>query len=259
MPYILYSAKCSVSGKRYIGRTVHTLEHRRKQHERCLYSEKPVRTKFQRALRKYGSEAFNWRILKEYKTLDALIAAEIKCIAHFDTVANGYNITYGGEGFCARHTRKSKRKMAKSQKERFSRIEERLATSEAVKNWIKSNPEQVRRSNRRRAKAVGSDEVRLKVSEGVKQWYEHNQDAVAKMHRKRRKAFRVNNSALKISRTLGGRPIKVYKDGKLFDKFDTQAECCRALSLGSGNVNSCLRGRRTETGGYTFKYASSTS
>lgn len=255
MPYILYQAKCLVNGKRYIGRTIHTLEHRRKQHERIVYSDKLPRTKFQRALVKYGLDNFQWRILKEYLTLEKLIAAEIRCIAHFDTVTKGYNITSGGEGFCASHTKKAKAKMSKSQIERFSNDSEHVAISKAVKRWREANPKRVEAQQIRMREAMATEKVRDSISNGVKDWYANNPEIAYQMRKRIKKAFRRNNSAEKISRSLGGRPIKVYKDGKLFDTFNTQAACCRTLGLGKGNVNSCLRGRRKETGGFTFKYA----
>lgn len=37
-------------------------------------------------------------------------------------------------------------------------------------------------------------------------------------------------------------------------KFNSTNECTRQLGLNSGNITSVLKGRRRQTGGYTFKY-----
>lgn len=37
-------------------------------------------------------------------------------------------------------------------------------------------------------------------------------------------------------------------------EFNSGKECARQLDLNCGNITSALKGRRKQTGGYTFKY-----
>ena len=61
------------------------------------------------------------------------------------------------------------------------------------------------------------------------------------------------NTRNKIAIAKGGKPFVAIKDGKV-KIFTSQTECSRVLGIHRGSVNSCLKGRRKSTGGYTFKY-----
>lgn len=82
----------------YIGKTIHSLNHRRRQHEnesrhlRC-------NSHFYKAMRKYGIDAFEWRILEQCDTIEELNNAEIKWIALVRECGHRlYNISDGGTG-----------------------------------------------------------------------------------------------------------------------------------------------------------------
>jgi group I intron endonuclease len=108
-------------------------------------------TYFHRALRKYGSKSFSWKILQECGTIEELNQLEIFYIGYYDTFGNnGYNLTVGGKsglvGF--KHTDKSKRRMSEAQKGKKLSEETKRRMSKAQKN------------------KVVSKEVRRKISEG---------------------------------------------------------------------------------------------
>lgn len=92
MKGIIYKITNKVNGKSYIGQTRYTIEFRWKQHQ-----HKKDNTYFHNAIRKYGIENFTIEVLEECDIKD-LSSREIFYIAKFDTFANGYNLTIGGDG-----------------------------------------------------------------------------------------------------------------------------------------------------------------
>ena len=58
---VIYEARCKVNGKPYVGQTTKMMNRRRKEHERdAEYGSECV---FHRALRKYGFDAFEWKVI----------------------------------------------------------------------------------------------------------------------------------------------------------------------------------------------------
>jgi len=95
--YTIYLVTNDITSKKYVGFTGNTLCKRKKQH---LYSFKSgKKTKFYDAIRKYGIENFDWKII--YQSKDKLHCKEIMesyFIKEYDTYFNGYNMTMGGDG-----------------------------------------------------------------------------------------------------------------------------------------------------------------
>ena len=87
---VIYKATNILNGKSYIGQTKN-FKIRQAQHLKAKddYS-------FHRALRKYGSESFEWSILEECSN-DLLDDKEIYWISYYNTYENGYNMTKGGD------------------------------------------------------------------------------------------------------------------------------------------------------------------
>ena len=95
---IIYKATCLVNGKIYIGRTMFTLEKRKKTH---LYEAKREVNNmiFLAAIRKYGEENFVWEDISHCSTIDELSALEKYYITFFNSLdPNGYNSIPGGNG-----------------------------------------------------------------------------------------------------------------------------------------------------------------
>ena len=91
---IIYLATNQINGKRYIGKTVGSLSRRRSHHGCRGYA-------FYNALKKYGKQAFTWRVLCRCPLKD-LDTNERRFIKEYDTcISNGgtgYNIQDGGNG-----------------------------------------------------------------------------------------------------------------------------------------------------------------
>lgn len=99
---IIYRVTNIINGKVYIGQTVEGLIRRRWSHEsKAILSKSP--TYFWRAVKKYGKENFEWKILEYCNSKEELDLAEewyIRCyktFVGFDDCC-GYNCTLGGEG-----------------------------------------------------------------------------------------------------------------------------------------------------------------
>ena len=110
---IIYRATCLITGKSYIGKTVNSLERRKKEHQKEALKEN---TKFYRAIKKYGFEKFKWEVLKNDILSENLDWTEIWFITTFDTKVNGYNTAVGGSGGDTFSSISPKKKMLARQK-----------------------------------------------------------------------------------------------------------------------------------------------
>jgi group I intron endonuclease len=90
--YYVYSHTCIVNGKVYIGQTSNP---KKRWTEHCSSKDGTV---FHRAIRKYGRDKFELRILFESENSGEVKLKEIEFIVEFNTmIPNGYNMTVGGE------------------------------------------------------------------------------------------------------------------------------------------------------------------
>lgn len=114
---IIYKVTNLINGKLYIGQTTQTFEKRRQQHENSINYKSCDRMVFTRALRKYGIDNFEWKIIDEAKTQDELDEKEIYWIDKLNTIVDsgkGYNSNFGGNG--GRHSELTKFKIGDAQK-----------------------------------------------------------------------------------------------------------------------------------------------
>ena len=94
MGYI-YCIKNDINNKIYIGKTIYSIEHRFKEHLRDARNKKCT-SKLHRAILKYGSNHFYPELLEECDN-SLLSDKEKYYIQKYNTVYDGYNITFGGE------------------------------------------------------------------------------------------------------------------------------------------------------------------
>jgi group I intron endonuclease len=95
---LIYQAHNPITDSFYIGKTIKTIDVRKKQHEE---DAKLKRTKsiFHKAIRKYGIDVFEWVIIEmtqDYEELNNLERKWIKLIK--ESGHKMYNMTEGGEG-----------------------------------------------------------------------------------------------------------------------------------------------------------------
>lgn len=216
MRYILYRITNLVNGKIYIGK------HHCKNLDDSYFGSG---TMLWRAFRKYGRENFVFELLYELQNPDELALLE-ECVVTqgFCERTDTYNLKVGGiGGGPLHHTEETKMKMAEAMKGndnsrgRQLSVETKWKISEALKG------------------RTFSEETKRKISEVKK----------GKQNEGSRKA----NEKRKI-------PIQAFKDGVLVGTFESQHEAARQLRCRQGNIYNVIIGRRTQTQGYTFKYAS---
>jgi group I intron endonuclease len=87
----------SPSNKAYIGKTTQSREKRRKWEHKNTAKTNP-KSAFHKAVCKYGYENFSYEVLINGVPDIIIDGLEIILINLHDTVANGYNMTSGGEG-----------------------------------------------------------------------------------------------------------------------------------------------------------------
>lgn len=95
---IVYLITNRTNGERYVGQTVRPLERRWSSH---LNAAKHGDGQLQRAIRKYGRDAFKTEVVGEYETKESLNAAEQAAICAFNAHYwdGGYNLTFGADSF----------------------------------------------------------------------------------------------------------------------------------------------------------------
>jgi group I intron endonuclease len=97
---VIYKVTNKINGKIYIGKTLKSIDIRKKQH---LYNRSKLKhITFYKALNKYHPKNFKWEIIKECNNETNLNYYEKYYISLFDSVKRGYNDSYGGEGSSGR-------------------------------------------------------------------------------------------------------------------------------------------------------------
>lgn len=96
--YQVYAVVNQTNGKMYVGSTERELKVRWQKHF-AKTNEGSLCT-LHKAIRKYGRDNFDIRMIEEYPSRETMLAGEIDWIAYFDTYKSpyGYNDTPGGEG-----------------------------------------------------------------------------------------------------------------------------------------------------------------
>lgn len=98
MVYQVYVVVNKLNGKMYVGCTERDLKVRLQRHQ--AKTNEGSRCSIHKAIRKYGIQNFDIRMVEEYDTEEAMFCEEVGWIAYFDTYKSpyGYNDTRGGEG-----------------------------------------------------------------------------------------------------------------------------------------------------------------
>uniref|UniRef100_A0A6C0J0I0 GIY-YIG domain-containing protein n=1 Tax=viral metagenome TaxID=1070528 RepID=A0A6C0J0I0_9ZZZZ len=204
------------NGKNYIGLTSRSLEDRQKEHKICAKSDD---TKcLYKALRKYEMvDTFELVEIDTADTLEELCEKEIGYILSYNSYymdGNGYNMTYGGEGFNGYvYTEEDNRKnserrkqyfednpearetCSKAQKKRFENPEARKKSSESGIKRFENPDEREKHCIRMKKRFEDNPELRENLSELKKKYYEDNPEAIKKMSERRKQYFEDNPEA----------------------------------------------------------------
>ena len=93
----IYLIENKINGKKYVGKTYNSIEHRWKEHLRDFHKERNRKRPLYKAMMKYGLENFT---ISELEYCENCEEREKYWINHYNTYHNGYNATLGGDGKC---------------------------------------------------------------------------------------------------------------------------------------------------------------
>ena len=93
----IYKITNNINNKIYIGKTLHPIEKRFKEHCKDAFKERNEKRPLYAAMRKYGIENFHIELIEE-TSINNLSTREIDWINHYNAYYNGYNATKGGDG-----------------------------------------------------------------------------------------------------------------------------------------------------------------
>lgn len=96
----IYQIVNSINSQAYVGKTIFTIEERWKQHKQKArqYPNLAFKSKLYPAMKKYGVENFSISVLEECEN-ERLNEQEKYWIKIKDSYYNGYNLTFGGDGY----------------------------------------------------------------------------------------------------------------------------------------------------------------
>ena len=110
----------SPSGLSYIGKSLSSKGKRWQDHVTAAYDEKYKEYEYplQRAIRKYGEDAFTHQILEDNVPGELLAELEVLYIEKYNTFYEGYNQTKGGEGTTGERSPEARARISAANKER---------------------------------------------------------------------------------------------------------------------------------------------
>ena len=101
---IVYCATHLESGRKYVGKTVGTIDGVIKRHLKA-------KTYFGNVVRKYGLESFKFEVIDTAFSNEGILEKEIEWITKLNTVyPNGFNLSIGGQGYAGYKMGKESRK-----------------------------------------------------------------------------------------------------------------------------------------------------
>ncbi len=171
---IIYKATNKLNGKCYIGKTIQKLNIRKKAH---IYNalNNIYSTYFYNALKKYGSEKFNWKVLENNIPENELNNKEIFYINKQNSFNDGYNMTKGGD----------------YSPMRYAKIREKIT---GENHWMCIT-------------GGHSEETKKKISNSIKKLYENDNSYRERVSIKTKEAMKNLDIRKKISETHKGKSL----------------------------------------------------
>lgn len=250
----IYAFRNKINGKYYVGQTT-DIKRRKSKHLRAASGC----WLFNRAMLKYGRDAFEFMILESgIQSQEQLDALEIKHIAETKAYPKGYNLTPGGNA----RGEEQNRLTAESTKARWASMtdEQRRAISE--KCSAKAKAQWQDQECRKRALSARSDSkkrrpVKMTNAKANKIFLSVNA-AIKHAHRQaivRAEKIRKDNSPIAQEMIKRGKGRKVYCR-ELDIIFDSAFKAAKATGCRREYIAQMVSGRKYYNLPYTFEYAS---
>lgn len=252
----IYMYTNKINNKKYVGQTKNLLD-RHRRHVQTSFNKNAKRdynTPFHRAIRKYGIENFEIKILAEnIETQEKLNEYEIFFIKRYKTlnIQNGYNVAEGGYnnpfvGKTEKEMDEFKRKVSESRKGQMIGENNPFygkKHTEETKNKISKNHANVSGEN--------NPNYGKQMSESQKE--KLRQINIGKIISEETKN--------KISRAMKGKnnprakmTIQYDKQGKIVKIWDYAKQASEELGINTDSITRCCRGEGKSAGGFYWKY-----
>lgn len=220
---LLYKIINKLNNKVYIGQTVNSLRQRWVGH--CNTKAK---TAIASAIKKYGKENFEIKVIARANSINELNYREIYYIKLFNSLSPvGYNLTYGGQGSVGKkHSTETKEKM-----------------STAHKNKPAHNKGKARTIIERKRISLGSMGRIQSLSTRIK---------ISQKHKNKKLS---ESTKQKLSTLNGGKPF-IVKDinSNIVWTGSVLSNCAKDLSLNVSSISLCLHGKQRAHKGYYFTF-----
>jgi group I intron endonuclease len=248
----------SPSNNIYIGKSISFLK--RIKNYKCLNCKK--QQKLYNSFKKYGFDNHKMEILFESNSNDQLLKKEIEFIKIFDSVKNGLNITYGGEGVIGlKHSEESKIKISESLKGKTSPRKGVKLSEETKMKMSKSLKGRVSPNKGEKL----SDEVKLKISKTKNDKnYEIKKQINLKISKSKKGAIAWNKGlnitgdhkknyllAMAKRRKI---IIVTNKENIIIGEYKSVRDASEKLNISAGQISNYCTGRFKCSLNYIFKY-----
>ena len=271
----IYIVENDINNKVYIGKTIHTLKERLRQHVADAKHNAHYRSHFYNAIRKYGEEHFYIRELYRYESDDRedlnkhLYKKEREYIQEFDSYNNGYNSTLGGEGvdgligelnhfYGKTHSEKTKKMIGEKSKERNAI--KATHTKEAISKRAAS------RSERMQKKIFTEKELsQFKAMSENKKGKPLSREAIEKGLETKRKRREEDSNFGKINydhdfrlkSSMSRNPnfiVQLDMNENYIATFNGLFEIEDLFGYDRSHISKCCRGKQKSAYGYKWKY-----
>jgi group I intron endonuclease len=247
----IYLITNKVNGKRYVGQTSKTIEERFKKHIYDSFNGKRQQA-LHHAIRKYGSENFEIKIVARCNSFEESNHREALCVKLYRTMSpNGYNLMEGGSN--SKKSEESKKKMSEAQSgEKHWAFGKRGLECHLTGRKL---PESTKRKISEGGKGLKrTDETKQNISNaltGKKHPPERIANMVANWGKNSDKEKVLKENADRAKRTQS-KPVLCTTNGIVYYSVH---EAARQLSIFPQNIRSVLKGKYKQTNGYTFRWA----
>jgi hypothetical protein len=211
--YIIYKAQNTFTGETYIGATTKSLEERKTDH--IQKANNNIGSYFQEAIGTYTPDAFTWEQIDTASNNDELASKEIKYIAEYNALENGFNSDKGGG------IKKTvyKYNLDGSLNETFEDLSSASETINVRKQDI--------------SRACWSVNHLL----GGALWsYDYREPFIAESDNRKRTV------------------IQISLDREIIACYESASDASRKTGISKTCITRCCRGEREKSGGYIWKY-----